>query len=214
MQRCSKCLEEKPDDQFRQRHSQGLQCLDCFRAKKREYKRQYHRTPKGRANRTAANRRRRRKPEVKARHAANRRAKMKIDPERFRQAQKRTYSKLRDFLNQAPQSVEASKVWAKAAVSRSYRRAKKKGWDFNLAAFYLLPLPTHCPVFGMELRYGPSDDHKGPAPNSATLDRLDNDQGYVRDNVRIMSHRANVLKLDATVEELETLVDFLYREMI
>jgi hypothetical protein len=35
-----------------------------------------------------------------------------------------------------------------------------------------------------------------------SLDRIDNNKGHVKGNVRMISYRANVLKSDATVEEL------------
>ena len=36
-----------------------------------------------------------------------------------------------------------------------------------------------------------------------SLDRIDGAKGYVKGNVRVISHRANMLKNDATIEELE-----------
>ena len=70
-------------------------------------------------------------------------------------------------------------------------RAKKNGLD-------ILPLPTKCPVLGILLRKGisSSDD------NAYSLDRIDNSKGYVPGNVVVMSRRANVIKRDATFQEL------------
>lgn len=42
--------------------------------------------------------------------------------------------------------------------------------------------------------------------NSPTLDRKDSTRGYVPDNVWVISHRANRMKNNATLEEMELLV--------
>ena len=64
-----------------------------------------------------------------------------------------------------------------------------------------LPPPTRCPVLGIRLRKTPN---KGkPAASSASIDRIDSRKGYVPGNVRVLSHRANMLKTNA--QPLETL---------
>jgi hypothetical protein len=40
------------------------------------------------------------------------------------------------------------------------------------------------------------------------LDRVDNTKGYVKGNVIVVSRRANVLKKDATLNELRQLADY------
>ena len=67
---------------------------------------------------------------------------------------------------------------------------------------------THCPVLGIELIYGRTGGD-GRRRNSATLDRRDNTLGYVKGNVFVLSHRANRIKSDATLEELQALVRYL-----
>jgi len=63
---------------------------------------------------------------------------------------------------------------------------------------------THCPLLGIELTYAP---YTGPTPqNYASLDKIDPAKGYVPGNVQILSFRANSLKADATIEELELLL--------
>lgn len=65
---------------------------------------------------------------------------------------------------------------------------------------------THCPILGVELVYTKGKENF--RTNSATLDRRINDLGYVPGNVFVISHRANRLKSDATVAELEAILAY------
>ena len=70
--------------------------------------------------------------------------------------------------------------------------------------YYKSILVTHCPLLGMELTYAP---YVGATPdNYATLDKIDPAKGYVPGNVQILSFRANSLKADASIEEMELLL--------
>lgn len=83
-------------------------------------------------------------------------------------------------------------------------RAKKNKLLFELSVEDIY-WPTHCPVFGFELDYKAGHN----AQNGPSLDRFDNTKGYVKDNVNVISRRANILKKDATVEELVKVLDYL-----
>jgi hypothetical protein len=63
---------------------------------------------------------------------------------------------------------------------------------------------SHCPLMGMKLTYVPSNN-TGITRNYATLDRIDSSKGYIVGNIQIVSHRANMLKNDATPEEIALL---------
>lgn len=90
-------------------------------------------------------------------------------------------------------------------IQRAKSRARKKGWDFDLSVEDILPLPRTCPILGLELISAIG----GRDPRSYSLDRIDNSRGYVRGNVQVISQRANLLKSDATPEELEAILAFI-----
>jgi hypothetical protein len=74
--------------------------------------------------------------------------------------------------------------------------------------------PSHCPVLGLELEYGRQRGvKKGPLPNSPSFDRVNPNLGYIPGNVIIVAHKANVIKSNATVIELERVAAF-YRQLI
>ena len=87
-------------------------------------------------------------------------------------------------------------------IKRCLSNPKRKG----LTAKDLEPIMgTHCPLMGIELIYTPTNTN-GITRNYATLDRIDSSQGYVPGNIQVLSHRANMIKNDATLEELQLLV--------
>lgn len=83
-------------------------------------------------------------------------------------------------------------------------RAKKQGIPFDITKEDIF-IPTHCPVLGIELKPGKIMTRD----NSPSIDRLIPSLGYVRGNVEVISWRANSLKRDGTLEELELLVQWL-----
>lgn len=99
----------------------------------------------------------------------------------------------------------------KYACARVKQSAKNKGLEFNLDAEYLesiYPKDGRCPVLGIEMEVGCG--HRTFC--SPSLDRLNNDEGYVRGNVVWMSWIANKIKGDHSVERLEAVVKYLKGE--
>ena len=59
--------------------------------------------------------------------------------------------------------------------------------------------PKVCPVFGTKLDWGMN----GLTNNSPSLDRINPKLGYIKGNVTMMSHLANIMKSNATPEQLK-----------
>ena len=86
---------------------------------------------------------------------------------------------------------------------RARSRAKAKGLAFALVAADVV-IPVTCPVLGIPLRVA-----KGLASDaSPELDRIVPSLGYVRGNVLVVSRKANRIKTDATIEELQQVASF------
>ena len=83
--------------------------------------------------------------------------------------------------------------------ARIKSRAKRNNIPFNLELCDIV-VPEYCPVLGIPIYSicggGTNQD------TSPSVDRIDPSGGYVKGNVRVISNRANLLKSNATVEEL------------
>lgn len=83
---------------------------------------------------------------------------------------------------------------------RAKRRAKEKGLEFTIKESDI-QIPRVCPVFNVEMigKYVPS------------LDRIDPSKGYTPDNIQVISNRANMLKNNASVEEIKELLNWMLK---
>ena len=89
----------------------------------------------------------------------------------------------------------------KQIINRLKCSAKKRGIEFDLTTEDLdyIGIPISCPIMGIPLKW-----NKGkPRDNSYSFDRIDSSRGYVRDNIQIISMKANRAKNDLTSEELK-----------
>jgi hypothetical protein len=93
-------------------------------------------------------------------------------------------------------------------LNASKQRAKLKNREHSITLKDikdLYPVDGKCPVFGFNLEFNDA----GFRETSPSIDRIDSDRGYTKDNIQIISWKANRLKAYATVEDLEILVAFL-----
>jgi len=86
--------------------------------------------------------------------------------------------------------------------SMAKRRAKDKGLEFNIDKTDI-DIPIICPILGIPIvKVYTKGKNPGPTSNSPSLDRIDNSKGYVKGNVRVISHKANTMKHNASPIEL------------
>lgn len=85
-------------------------------------------------------------------------------------------------------------------------RARKIGIPFNLT-IEDVEAPSFCPILGIPLIRNKGKRYA--SPNSPTVDRFIPSIGYVKGNVQVISHRANQIKSDASLEELKKIVTWM-----
>lgn len=84
--------------------------------------------------------------------------------------------------------------------------AQKRNIEFTLTLPELneLSFPITCPILGIPLQY-----NRGTAlDNSYSIDRIDSTKGYNINNIEVISLRANKLKSNATMQEIQLLAEY------
>ena len=92
----------------------------------------------------------------------------------------------------------------KVMLKHAHVRAIKRNVPFNLCLDDIV-IPKVCPVLGIILKIGQGKHNE----NSPSLDCILPDLGYIADNVMVISMRANRIKNDATLEELQKVCGYL-----
>lgn len=186
---CKGCGADKPFDEYR-RTSKGRQglyakCRDCRATEARA-----HQAAHGGERAMATLLRRRQDPEADRAYQAAWHEQNK--PRRNADARERRTTYTPEYL----------------AVARVKTRAKKQGIAFALTEADIV-IPDVCPVLGIPL--APRVGLHGPQRCSPSIDRIDPNGGYVPGNVAVISHRANTLKSNATIAELEAVLAYMRR---
>ena len=110
---------------------------------------------------------------------------------------------LRRAKNRYNRTLQSAAQRLPRMIIEAKARAKKKGLDFNITSDDV-KWNEVCPIFGVRLVL--NNTGAGGSFDSPSLDRIDNDKGYVKGNVRIISNRANKLKNTMSYEECEFLL--------
>ncbi|MCR4308178.1 MAG: hypothetical protein NUV80_06490 [Candidatus Berkelbacteria bacterium] len=124
----------------------------------------------------------------------------KINPLLLRQQDKR------DLYNLKWGNKTGSDIYqAQRQKFRAKRKnAKRDGIEW-LIEFGELDWPSRCPILNLELDYFAEYRKE----ESVSFDRIDSSKGYIKDNVQIISWRANRIKNDGTASEHRKIADFL-----
>lgn len=99
----------------------------------------------------------------------------------------------------------------KPIYNRLKNSAKKRGIHFDLTLSDLeeLSIPLSCPILNIPLAFNSGRVQD----NSVSYDRIDSTKGYTKDNLVIISWKANRLKNNASTEELQKISIF-YSETV
>lgn len=84
-------------------------------------------------------------------------------------------------------------------LKKAYDRAIKYNLEFNLTKEDII-IPEKCPLLNTPFIIGKYKDYE----YTPTIDRIDNSKGYTKDNIWIISKKANSMKNSASFEELNT----------
>jgi hypothetical protein len=132
------------------------------------------------------------------------------NPEKFKKRAKQ-------YRDNAPEEArEKWRIWHKnerrnnpirLLLRRARRRARELSLPYNLMESDIT-IPDNCPILGIELKVGCAENNL-PTDNSISLDRVDNNLGYIKGNVIVISMRANRIKNNSNFEEIEKLYNFL-----
>lgn len=136
--------------------------------------------------------------------------------EQRRAIQKRFYSRNKDAINAKRKAVDAANPEPRRKAKLKYlfkyperrickaakQNAKTRNLEFNLEESDII-IPDVCPVFGVPFEYGTN--------YAASIDRIDNSKGYIKGNIQIISRRANVMKYDASPEELQKFANWILK---
>ncbi len=136
--------------------------------------------------------------------AASRRARAAANPTRNQEYMRERYAANPEHFREAQRQYREANP-AKYILGRVKRRARERGLAFDLVEADI-EVPTHCPVLGIALTTATG---LGQRDSSPSVDRIDSSGGYVRGNIRVISMRANRIKNDATVEELEKVLAYM-----
>lgn len=97
-----------------------------------------------------------------------------------------------------------------ALWSQARSRAAREHRDFTISVEDVRDVWSDtCPVLGTPLKVS----RDNAAPNSPSLDRVDNDQGYIPGNICVVSNKFNSMKRDLTINVLLKMIKYIKREL-
>ena len=86
----------------------------------------------------------------------------------------------------------------KALLMGARGNAVKYNREFTITEQDIV-IPTHCPYLGIELTHTRG---QGKLWTNSSIDRIDSTKGYIPGNVQVISKLANIMKSNATEEQL------------
>jgi hypothetical protein len=87
---------------------------------------------------------------------------------------------------------------------RAKKRAERRGIEFSIKPSDII-IPDVCPILGITI----NKIIDGKKETSPSLDRKDAKVGYTKENIAVISNRANRIKSDATLEEITKIMEYM-----
>ena len=130
----------------------------------------------------------------------------KEDSKNFRENNKETIKKYnREYARENYSTEKRRKAYQKNIISELYnhakQRAKDKNLEFNITKNDIL-IPELCPVFGSKISFNEKQ-------NCPTLDRIDSTKGYTKNNIMVISFRANRLKNNGSIDDFKKIISYM-----
>jgi hypothetical protein len=117
--------------------------------------------------------------------------------ERYRATQRKYEQKM------GIKARSCKKTYARMIFEQIRWRARKRSIPFNLTVDDVV-IPEKCPVLGFELVRSVGSIKY----NSASVDRIVPELGYVKGNIIVVSLKANMIKTNAKVEDIIKVAEF------
>lgn len=111
--------------------------------------------------------------------------------------------KLREYNRSWTKKVRDTDL-RKHLINNAKSRIKRYGNEVALSVEDIL-VPEQCPILGIKF----DNESRAFKPS---LDRIDNSKGYIKGNVQVISFRANMMKNDASKEELISFAKWVLKE--
>jgi hypothetical protein len=92
----------------------------------------------------------------------------------------------------------------KVLYNAAKKRAKDKNLEFSITLNDIV-LPKKCPILNIQLEF-----NEGKAKdNSYSIDRINNQKGYIKGNIQIISFKANTIKSNASLQEIKMIYEYM-----
>lgn len=150
---------------------------------------------------------------------ANHKEQEKIKDKQYREKNKEKISKRnkewtnknKDKLKERDQNLRQKDPIAYLCKSIE-KRIKKSNMQYDPNIYILLKNEYNksnlCKCFGIEIQY----NKNGHKDNSISIDRVNNNLGYIVGNVQLICYRANAIKSNSTIDELCRIIYYLEYE--
>lgn len=114
------------------------------------------------------------------------------------QSQKQ-YNKIINLIQEGDIQAQKKYMWLAART-----RARRNSIIFTIK-IEDIDIPSICPILNIELKINLTTGRA--KDNSPSLDRINPSLGYIPSNILVISHRANTIKGDSTIEELRLMLE-------